>query len=318
MSTSPPLVAAVVYEGMNLFELGVVAEVFGGERPDFEQPLFRLRLVRGEPGLLRAVGGLQLKTHGGLGVLRSADIVVIPGWRDPRSDVPRPLKSALVAAHARGARLVSVCAGSFVLAAAGLLDGRRATTHWRYADLFRERFPRVVFDPDVLYVEGDDLMTSAGSAAGIDACLQVVRRHYGADVANTVARAMVTSPHRNGGQAQYIAQPFPARAGRSLAPLLEWARQHLAEPITVATLAGRGAMSDRTLLRRFIAEVGVAPKAWLQNERIMAAQRLLESTAASHRSVAEAVGFATLAAFRKAFTQSTGISAAVYRERFRA
>lgn len=318
MSKSPPLVVAVVYEGMNLFELGVVAEVFGGERPDFEQPLFRLKFAQAEPGPLRAVGGLELRTHGGLGVLRSADIVVIPGWRDPRSEVPRPLKNALAAAHARGARLVSVCAGSFVLAATGLLDGRRATTHWRYAELFRERFPRVVFDPDVLYVEDDALMTSAGSAAGIDACLQVVRQCYGADVANTVARAMVTSPHRNGGQAQYIAQPFPARAGRSLAPLLEWARQHLAEPITVTTLAARGAMSDRTLLRRFIAEVGIAPKAWLQNERIMAAQRLLESTASSHQSVAQAVGFATLAAFRKAFAQSTGLSATAYRERFRA
>ncbi|MES2941021.1 MAG: helix-turn-helix domain-containing protein [Pseudomonadota bacterium] len=317
MSDAPPLVVAVLYRGMNLFELGVVAEVFGAARPDFPTPLFRLRFAQAEPGELQAESNLRLLAAGGLPLLRQADIVIVPGWRDPASAAPPPLLRALAAAHARGAKVVSICAGAFVLAAAGLLDGKRATTHWRYAQDFRRRFPAVALDPDVLYLDEDGVMTSAGSAAGIDACLQIVRAYYGVEVANTVARAMVTNPHRSGGQAQYIRQPFAERAGRSLAPLLEWARGHLAQPITVAVLAKRAAMSERTLLRKFLAEAGTTPKAWLQHERIRAAQGLLEGTDAPLERVAESVGFSTMAAFRSAFRQAAGVAPSHYRERFR-
>jgi AraC family transcriptional regulator, transcriptional activator FtrA len=317
MSASPPTVVAIVYQRMSLFELGIVAEVFGSHRPDFPGPLFTLKFAQAEPGELRAIGGLRLQTDGGLRLLHSADIVVLPGWRDARDAAPVALQRALVRALARGARVVSICSGAFVLASAGMLDGRRATTHWRYVDLFRERFPLVDLDPDVLYVEDGPILTSAGSAAGIDACLQVVRRHYGAEVANTVARAMVTNPHRAGGQAQYVHRPVAIRPDRSLAPLLEWARRHLGSGMSVSALARRAAVSDRTLLRKFISEVGITPKAWLQNERIAEAQRLLESTETSLDGVAEAVGYSTLSAFRTAFRQTAGVAPAAYRISFR-
>jgi AraC family transcriptional regulator, transcriptional activator FtrA len=317
MSPSRPSVVAVLYQDMHLFELGVAAEVFGGDRPDYGGPLFRLKFAQAEPGELRAAGGIRMRAHGGLALLKNADVVVIPGWRSPHADVPAPLLRALRGAHANGAKLVSICAGAFVLARTGLLDGKRATTHWRYADEFRVQFPQVALDPDVLYIDEGSVMTSAGSAAGIDASLHVVRQQFGADVANTVARAMVTSPHRSGGQAQYISGPVAVRAERSLAPVLDWARERLCEQISVSSLAQRAAMSERTLLRRFEAEVGESPKRWLQNERIGVARRLLESTGAPLQEVSEVVGFSTLTAFRSAFRQSVGVAPASYRQRFR-
>lgn len=318
MPAQPPLAVAILYRGMNLFELGVVAEVFGSNRPDFTQPLFKLRFAHAEGGELVTTGGMRIRAHGGLALLKRADIVLIPGWRDPRSPPPPALLKALVAAHRNGARILSICAGAFVLAATGLLDGKRATTHWRYAQEFRERFPAVVLDADVLYVDEGSLVTSAGSAAGIDACLHLVRQHHGADAANTVARAMVTNPHRSGGQAQYIGQPVAPRPGRSLAPVLDWARQHIGQSLTVTQLARKAAASERTLLRKFAAEVGTTPKRWLQNERVRAAQRLLESTEAPLQAVAQAVGFATVPALTAAFRQAVGVAPTVYRHRFKA
>ena len=318
MSAPQPQVVAVLYQGMNLFELGVVAEVFGSDRPDFDRPLFRLKFAQAEPGELKAVGGVKLRAHGGLSLLKQADIVVIPGWRGPGSVAPDPLVRGIRAAHRNGAKIVSICAGAFVLARTGLLDGKRATTHWRYAKEFQQQFPEVVLDPNVLYVDEGGVMTSAGSAAGIDASLHVVRQQYGSDVANTVARAMVTNPHRSGGQAQYISSPVPQRPDRSLAPVLDWARERIGEQVSVSQLARRASLSERTLLRRFEVEVGTTPKRWLQNERVGAARRLLESTESPLQAVAEAVGFATLTAFRAAFRQSVGIAPALYRQRFRA
>jgi AraC family transcriptional activator FtrA len=317
MIDSQPTVVAIVYQGMSMFELGIVAEVFGGTRPDFPKPLFKLKFAQAEPGALKTIGGLQLRAHGGLGLLRGADCVVVPGWRDAHEFPPPALLRALVRALAQGSHVISLCSGAFVLASAGILDNRRATTHWRYADLFRERFPQVHFDPDVLYVEDGKVMTSAGSAAGIDACLQVVRRQYGADVANTVARAMVTNPHRAGGQAQYVRRPMAIRPDRSLAPLLEWARSQLGNGMTVSALAKRAAVSDRTLLRKFVGEVGITPKAWLQQERISEAQRLLEATETPLEGISEAVGYSTIGAFRTAFRQTAGVAPATYRSNFR-
>jgi len=311
-----PMVVAVVYQDMNVFELGVVAEIFGTPRPDFETPLYRLRVAQAEPGELRAVGGLRLRADGGLRLLGQADIVIVPGWRDHRSAPPEALLRALRRAHARGAKLVSICAGAFVLGAAGLLDGLRATTHWRYAQAFQKQFPRVRFDPDVLYVDEGSVLTSAGSAAGIDAGLHLVRTHYGAGVANAVARAMVSNPHRSGGQAQFVPRPVPIHASRPLAALLDWIRHNIDRPISVAALAGQAAMSERTLLRRFVAEVGMAPKAWLVHERVRLAQSLLEQAGSSLDRVAQASGFASPESFRAAFRRVAGVAPSVYRERF--
>lgn len=224
--------------------------------------------------------------------------------------------AALRRAHARGAKLVSICAGAFVLAATGLLDGKRATTHWRYAEVFRRQFPKVVFDADVLYVDEGDVLTSAGSAAGIDASLHLVRTHYGAEAANVVARAMVSNPHRSGGQAQFVARPVAVNPSRSLAPLIEWARRNSGRVLTVPEMARRAAMSERTLLRRFGAEVGMTPKRWLLHERVRLAQRVLEADAASLDDAAAASGFANVNTFRAAFSRVTGLAPSVYRERF--
>ena len=314
--SAPALVVAVVYDRLSLFEAGIVAEVFGQPRPDFGSPLYRLRMAQAEPGELRGAGGLRVRCDGGLRLLRDASLVIVPGWRDHREVPPQPLLRALRMAHARGARVMSICSGAFVLGAAGLLDGRRATTHWRYAVAFRAMYPRVALDPDVLYIDEGDVITSAGSAAGIDACLHVVRRDHGAQAANSIARSMVSVPHRSGGQAQYVAHPLPRHDGRGLAPVMHWAREHLAQPLSVPQLASRAAMSERTFLRRFQSEAGVNPKAWLLEERVRCAQRLLEETDAPLDAVCADSGFASAETFRAAFRKLTGVPPMAYRRNF--
>lgn len=241
---------------------------------------------------------------------------MVPGWRDHAETPPVALLRAVQRAHARGAELLSICTGAFVLAAAGLLDGLAATTHWRYAEAFRGRFPSVDLRPDVLYVDQGLIVTSAGSAAGIDACLHVVRRHHGPEVANAIARTMVTPPHRQAGQAQYVPAPV-APAGRGgIGPVLDWARERLAEPIRVADLAEQAAMSERNFLRHFSAQVGIGPKAWLRRERVAAAQALLERSSHRIKSVAISVGFGSASALRAAFAQTVGASPSLHRWQF--
>jgi AraC family transcriptional activator FtrA len=275
-----------------------------------------MRVAQAEPGDLRSAGGLRVRAHGGLRLLHDADLVVMPGWRNHAESPPPALLRALRAAHARGTRIMSICTGAFVLAAAGLLDGRSATTHWRFAGRLGEMYPRVKLAPDVLYVDEGDILTSAGSAAGIDACLHVVRQDYGAAVANTVARTMVSTPHRSGGQAQYIARPLPRHDTRGLSAVMQWARANLHRPLTVPELAGRAAMSERTFLRHFLSEAGNTPKNWLQQERIRAAQGLLESTRSSLDAVSAQCGFASLETFRSAFRKVCGVAPSEYRRNF--
>jgi AraC family transcriptional activator FtrA len=311
-----PLVVAIAYDGLSLFEVGIVAEVFGLPRPEFPAPLYRMRVAQAEPGDLRSGGGLKVRADGGLRLLHAADLVVVPGWRN-HCDLPPPsLLRALRAAHARGTRIMSICTGAFVLAAAGLLDGRSATTHWRFAGKLREMYPRVKLEPDVLYVDDGNVLTSAGSAAGIDACLHVVRQDYGAEVANTVARTMVSMPHRSGGQAQYIARPLPRHDTRGLSQVMHWARENLHRPLKVPELAARAAMSERTFLRRFLSEAGTTPKNWLQQERMRVAQGLLESTQSSLDTVSAQCGFASLETFRSAFRKLCGVAPSEYRRNF--
>jgi AraC family transcriptional regulator, transcriptional activator FtrA len=309
-------VVCIAYDGWTLFEAGIAAEVFGAARPELGRPLYRFRVARAEPGALRAAGGLRIEVDGGLHLLRRAGLVIVPGWRDVHEQPPEQLLRALRRAHSRGAQLMSICSGAFVLAATGLLDGRAATTHWRYAEAFRRRFPAVLLQPDVLYVDHGDVLTSAGSAAGIDACLHVVRRDHGPQVANLVARTMVTPPQRDATQAQFVPRPVPAEAGHGIAPVLDWARLHLARPIRVAELAGRAAMSQRTFLRRFSDQVGMTPAEWLRRERVAAAQELLESTPERIEQVAARVGFGSAAALRAAFGDIVGAPPSSYRKLF--
>ncbi|WP_068825889.1 transcriptional regulator FtrA [Pseudomonas sp. BMS12] len=316
MRNDPGLVTILAYDGLCTFEFGIAVEIFGLARPEFEFPWYRHQIVALEQGPMRAMGGIQVLADAGLEALGEAQTIIVPGWRD-RAELPPPaLLQALREAHGRGARLLSICSGVFVLAASGLLDGRRATTHWRYTEELARRYPHIEVDPQVLYVDAGQLITSAGSAAGIDACLHLVARDFGSQVANRVAQRLVMAPQRAGGQAQFIPAPVAQAARHDLAALLDWARQRLAEPLHVHELAARVAMSERTFLRRFRDATGLSPKAWLQHERMARARALLEGSAQSVERIAEQCGFRTVESFRLAFRGSVGLSPSAYRERF--
>jgi transcriptional regulator GlxA family with amidase domain len=277
-----------------------------------------LKVCAGEPGALRTTGGFGISLRHGLAALRRADIVIVPSWRDPAQRPPAPLLDALAAAHRRGAEVVGLCLGAYVLAAAGLLDGRRATTHWAYAADFAERFPQVRLDPDVLYVDDGTITTSAGTAAGIDCCLHLVRQRYGAASANRIARRLVVAPHRQGGQAQFIEQPVPGtRADARLTVLLDWVRARLHRRHTLDSLAKRVAMSRRTFTRHFRQLTGSSVAQWLLAERLAYAQRLLEGSDRSIERVAELTGFGSIAAFRQQFGAAFGVSPRAWRQTFK-
>jgi AraC family transcriptional activator FtrA len=309
-------VVALAYDRMATFEFGIVVEVFGLPRPEIKVPWYRFEVCALDRGPLRATGGVTVRARSGLRALRRAGTIVIPGWRDPDERPPEVLLKALRAAHARGARLVTICSGVFVLAAAGLLDGRRATTHWRYVERLRALHPRVRVEPDVLYVDEGQVLTSAGSAAGIDLCLHVVRRDYGAEIANQVARRLVVSPQREGGQSQYVPAPVRPVMTGGLARVLEWGQRRLDEDLSVARWARQAAMSPRTFARRFRDETGTTPHRWLNHQRVLAAQQRLETTAQSIDEVAEGVGLRTAATLRLHFRRALRTTPTAYRRRF--
>jgi AraC family transcriptional regulator, transcriptional activator FtrA len=309
-------VVALAYDRMATFEFGIVVEVFGLPRPEVKVPWYRFEVCALDRGPLRATGGVTIRARAGLRPLSRAGTIVIPGWRDPDERPPEPLLRALRAAHARGARLVTICSGVFVLAAAGLLDGRRATTHWRYVERLRALHPRVRVEPDVLYVDEGQVLTSAGSAAGIDLCLHVVRRDYGAEIANQVARRLVVSPQREGGQSQYVPAPAGAAITGGLGRVLEWAQRRLGEDLSVARWARQAAMSPRTFARRFRDETGTTPHRWLSHQRVLAAQQRLETSADSIDEVADRVGLRTAATLRLHFRRALRTTPTAYRRRF--
>lgn len=313
---SPGLVAILAYDGLCTFEFGIAVEIFGLARPEFDFPWYKHRIVAVDDGPMRAMGGIQVLADGGMEWLEQARTIIIPGWRDRGAAVPEALISALRQAHARGARLVSICSGVFVLAATGLLDGRGATTHWRYTAELAGRFPQIRVDPDVLYVDSGQVITSAGSAAGIDACLHLVARDFGTQVANSVARRLVTSPQRSGGQAQFIPAPVSRAPRNDLSRVMQWARERLHTPLEVRDLASEAAMSERTFLRRFTEATGRPPKAWLQHERLGRARELLESTEQNTDQIAARCGYRSVESFRVAFRSVVGVPPSVYRERF--
>jgi transcriptional regulator GlxA family with amidase domain len=314
------VVAAVAGPTVAAFELAVGHEVFGLDRSELVDPWYEFRVVAvdDEP-IAVADGTWTISTPWRLADLADADTVFIPAWKDLVGEPPPEVLEALRAAHERGARIVSVCSGAFLLAATGLLDGRAATTHWMHADAFARRFTRVALDPDVLYVDaGDGLYTSAGTAAGIDLCLHIVRIDHGAEVANAVARRMVVPAHRDGGQSQFVAAPVPDGpddAG-ALAPILDWAVAHLDEPLTVEGLARRALMSPRTFARRFRDTTGTTPLQWLLRQRILHAQRLLEATELPVEIVASRCGFGSATALRVHFRRATGTTPQNYRRAF--
>lgn len=313
-------VAVYAFDRLPAFELGVAVETFALDRPELDVDWWYELVVFGErPGRVSAIGGFGVDVPHGLEALETAQTILLPGTPDVHGEPPEPVLDALRAAHARGARLVSICSGAFVLAATGVLDGRRAATHWRYAELLARRYPAVEVDDRVLYVDGDDVLTSAGTAAGIDLCLHLVRRDHGADVANQVARRMVVAPHRTGDQAQFVDAPLPPRPHDDpIATVMEWALERLDERIGVPDLARAAHLSTRTLTRRFAEATGVSPARWLLEQRIAAGAALLERTDTPVEDVGALVGIPSPAAFRRHFARTMGVSPSAYRRAFAA
>jgi transcriptional regulator GlxA family with amidase domain len=314
----PLVVSLLVGDGvLGAFGMGVACEVFGYDYSRFGIPRFDFAPVTDRPGTVRTDTGLTLYVEHGLDRLAVSDIVLVTAWEDLSAPVPDAVLDALRGVHARGGQLVSHCTGSFVLAATGLLDGKRATTHWRYAGEMAARFPAVDVDPRVLYVDEGRIITGAGTASGIDALLHLVRREWGAAAANSLAREMVVPPHRDGGQAQYIDTPVARCEDDLLGLVLDWARAHLAEDISVEALARRALMSPRSFARRFKATTGTTPHAWLLDQRLAAAESLLEESDAPVEEIARLVGFGTAAGFREQFGRRRGVSPRAYRQTFR-
>jgi transcriptional regulator GlxA family with amidase domain len=312
-------VAVVVLNGFGAFELGVVCEVFGLDRTDDGLPAYDFAVVAGEPGPLRASAGFTVDIRDGLDRLESADLVaVLPAGNDRcDTDWPEPVLAALRRTVDRGARVLSVCTGAFALGAAGLLDGRACTTHWRHADELARMFPAAKVDPSVLYVDDDPVITSAGTASGIDACLYLVRKEQGSRVANAIARRMVVPPHRDGGQAQYVDRPVADSSGDTLGEVIGWMQHNLDRLVTVEQLAGLAAMSPRSFARRFVAETGTTPQRWLIGQRVLLAQHLLEDTDETIDLIAERAGFGNAATFRHHFRSWRGTTPNAYRRTFR-
>ncbi len=310
-------VVAVAYDGLCIFEYGVAAELFGLARPELGLDWYRFETVSHDPGPLSMTGGATLAASTDLRRLSRAGTIVLPGWRDPAERPPDALLGAIRRAHDRGARIMSICSGVFVLAATGLLDDKPATTHWRYSDRLARMYPRIQVQPEVLYVDNGSVLTSAGSAAGIDLGLHLIRRDYGAEVANQVARRLVVSPHRHGGQAQFIDVNVRTDDADSLTDTLAWATANLHRPISVADLAARAYVAPRTLARRFRDDVGTTPHRWLTQQRVALAQRLLETTTASIDEIAADAGFVTAITLRHHFHQLLGTTPTAYRQQFR-
>ncbi|MBV7650782.1 GlxA family transcriptional regulator [Streptomyces albidoflavus] len=312
----PHRVVVVVDEHSNPFELGCATEVFGLRRPELGRQLYDFRLCSPEPRTLMRDGFFTLTGVAGLEAADAADTLIVPNR--PDTEVPRrpAVLDAVRRAHARGARLVGFCSGAFTLAEAGVLDGRRATAHWQWADDFRARFPSVRLEPEVLFVDDGDILTAAGSAAALDLGLHLVRRDHGAEVANAVSRRLVFAAHREGGQRQFVERPMPDLPDESLAPVLAWAQERLDAPLTVAGLAARAAVSPATLHRRFQAQLGTTPLTWLTRERLALACRLIERGESRFEVVARRSGIGTAAHLRTLMRRETGITPSAYRSRF--
>jgi transcriptional regulator GlxA family with amidase domain len=316
----PHRIAVFVLDGVASFDLGVPGQVFGAARTETGGRLYEVRTCTADGGPVRASGGFRVQPDHGPEILTRADTVIIPGIHGdlrPGSAELAPVEAAALARIRPGTRMVSICTGAFALASTGRLDGRPATTHWGYVDLFRSYFPRVRLDPDVLFVDDGDVLTSAGVAAGLDLCLHIVRRDHGTEVANRAARRCVVPPWRDGGQAQFIERPLPAPARSSTGAVRAWALRHLHEPLDLAMLAARAHMSTRTFTRRFREETGMSPAQWLTAQRVDHARLLLETTDVSVNEVARRAGFGTAVSLRQHLHAAVGVAPLAYRRTFR-
>jgi len=311
-------VVALVGERVAAFELGIVCQVFGLDRAEEDLPVYDFAVAGAHVGEVATTSGFTVRVTHGLDHVARADLVTVPAWPTLADPIDPAILDALRAAVDRGARVLSVCSGAFALAAAGLLDGRRAATHWQFTDLLARRYPAVRVDRDVLYVADGPLLTSAGAAAGLDACLHLVREIHGPRTANELARRMVMPAHRDGGQAQFVDLPVPAAEDDYvLADLLDWMSEHLAEPLPVPALATRAVMSERTFARRFRAATGTTPHRWLLDQRLRRAEELLETTELPVDQVADHAGFGAGDTLRHHFTARRGVGPAAYRRTFR-
>jgi transcriptional regulator GlxA family with amidase domain len=318
---APPLqrIAVIISDGVAPFEFSIACEVFGIDRTADGVPRFNLDICAPQPGPVRSSIGFDIIAPSGLEPVEHADLVIVApvtNSADPEYRLPPGVAEALQRAVARGARIAGFCSASFLLARAGVLDGRCATTHWMYADLLREQYPQVCVEPDVLYVEDGPIFTSAGTAAGIDLCLHLVRRSFGPEVANAIARRMVVPPHREGGQSQFVKTPVAVRPAETLAPLLDWAIERLHEDLPVVRLAKQASMSPRTFARRFQDETGTSPHTWVLVQRVTLAERLLESSDAPIEEIASRCGFGSATMLRHHFTKLRGTTPTAYRRTF--
>ena len=313
------VVAALIAQGVAPFELGVACEVFGIQRTELVDPWYRFVVCSAdEPPIRTSWGSFSIVDVSPLSALDRADTIVIPAWPGPDRPAPPEVLDALRRAHRRGARLLTLCSGAFLAAQAGLLDGLAATTHWYYAERLARQFPSVEVRPDVLYVDAGQVLTSAGTAAGIDLCLHVVRRDHGAEVANAVARRMVVPPQRHGGQAQFAEAPVPCCPDDDpLAAVVDWAVANLDHELTIEVLSARAAMSPRTFARRFRAATGTTPLQWVLRQRVLLAQRLLETTDDSVERIAQEVGFSSATVLRDHFGRQLHTTPQAYRRTFR-
>ncbi|MCS3468663.1 AraC family transcriptional activator FtrA [Pseudomonas sp. JUb42] len=309
------LVVALIYNQLCTFEFGCTVEVFALKRKELGVPWYEFATYPVDEGPITAAGGITIVPTGEV-LLENADTIIVPGWRGVESEVPQKLIEQLQAAHARGARICSICTGAFVLAAAGLLEGQRVTTHWRYTDLLASMYPGLTVQPNELYVDEGNIVTAAGSAAGLDMMLHLVRNDHGAKVANMVAQRMVIPPHRDGGQSQYASRQLVSSGDGQVSKLMDWIRSDLQHPHTIKEMADRAAVSTRTLHRSFMDSTGLTPYDWLLGERIAYAKELLESSHRRLTEIVEAAGFGSEESFRRHFRNLVGISPSSYRKQF--